>query len=112
MSALWNPFPIPASTLEHPANPGKQIAKTMKSNRRQEFILIDGAFFMYLGTAKTIARIIQSYDGLSYLLMDASLHRSQILRDLGAMQAHFVFRSAIASVNHMTSPKKSAARFS
>jgi hypothetical protein len=34
MSAVWNPFPAPASMLEHPVNPSKQIAGTMKSNRR------------------------------------------------------------------------------
>src|SRR5260370_30967395 len=34
MSAVWNPFPAPASRFEHPVNASKQIAEAIKNNRR------------------------------------------------------------------------------
>src|SRR4029077_3062209 len=32
MNALWNPFPTPASMLEHPVSTSKQIAEIIMSN--------------------------------------------------------------------------------
>src|ERR1700730_4212525 len=40
-SVVWNPFPAPASRLEHPVNTSKQIAETIKNNRRMELVWID-----------------------------------------------------------------------
>jgi hypothetical protein len=54
-------------------NPSKQIAGTMKSNRRQ--VSVDIRFFMYLGTSKTIGPVNQCYDWLSHMLIvEAKFH--------------------------------------
>ncbi len=58
--------------LEHPVNPSKQIAGTIKSNRRQGFLLIDIGLFMNLDTIKTIERIILIDDCLSVWVMPVS----------------------------------------
>jgi hypothetical protein len=67
---VWNPFPAPASRLEHPVNPSKQIAGTVTSNRREVFLLIDIRFFMYQVTGKTIGCVDYCYDELSQILID------------------------------------------
>jgi hypothetical protein len=58
--------------LEHSVNPGKQIAGTIKSNRRQEFLFIDIGLFLGLRTIKTIERIILRYYCLSVCVMPVS----------------------------------------
>src|SRR3984893_6106150 len=58
-----------ASTLEHPVNPSKQTAGTIKSNRRELLLLTDSSFFMSLDTATPKGMLIEIYNRLSQILI-------------------------------------------